>query len=98
MSGRRLVVIGDALLDRDLEGRVNRLSPDAPVPVVEDPVESVRPGGAGPVSAHVFMPSSSAAPTAASTFPLSPEVLSAINTSPGRPWALTCRAKHSCDP
>ena len=47
MSPRRLVVIGDALLDRDLEGHVSRLSPDAPVPVVEDPVETVRPGGAG---------------------------------------------------
>ena len=47
MSGRRLVIVGDALLDRDLDGEVSRLSPDAPVPIVEDPVESVRPGGAG---------------------------------------------------
>ena len=38
MSPRRLVVVGDALLDRDLDGHVSRLSPDAPVPVVEDPV------------------------------------------------------------
>ena len=29
-----LVVVGDALLDRDLDGRADRLSPDAPVPVV----------------------------------------------------------------
>ncbi|CAA9498627.1 MAG: ADP-heptose synthase / D-glycero-beta-D-manno-heptose 7-phosphate kinase, partial [uncultured Solirubrobacterales bacterium] len=42
-----LVVVGDALLDRDLEGRVERLSPEAPVPVVDDPVERARPGGAG---------------------------------------------------
>ncbi len=26
------VVVGDALLDRDLDGRVERLCPDAPVP------------------------------------------------------------------
>jgi D-beta-D-heptose 7-phosphate kinase / D-beta-D-heptose 1-phosphate adenosyltransferase len=43
----RLVVVGDALLDRDLEGRAGRLSPDAPVPVLEDCAEHCRPGGAG---------------------------------------------------
>ena len=49
MSGSRrpLVVIGDALLDRDVEGRVERLSPEAPVPVVDEVAESARPGGAG---------------------------------------------------
>ena len=41
-----LVVVGDALLDRDLDGRVERLAPDAPVPVVDDPAERRRPGGA----------------------------------------------------
>jgi D-beta-D-heptose 7-phosphate kinase / D-beta-D-heptose 1-phosphate adenosyltransferase len=41
-----LVVVGDALLDRDLEGRAERLAPDAPVPVVGDPAERRRPGGA----------------------------------------------------
>ena len=46
--GRRapLVVVGDALLDRDLDGRAERLAPDAPVPVVDDPAERCRPGGA----------------------------------------------------
>ncbi len=42
-----LVVVGDTLLDRDLVGRVERLSPDAPVPVVEDLTDRPRPGGAG---------------------------------------------------
>jgi D-beta-D-heptose 7-phosphate kinase/D-beta-D-heptose 1-phosphate adenosyltransferase len=42
-----LVIVGDALLDRDLDGRVERLAPDAPVPVVDDLVETARPGGAG---------------------------------------------------
>ncbi len=42
-----LVVVGDGLLDLDLEGRVERLSPEAPVPVVDDPSEHARPGGAG---------------------------------------------------
>jgi D-beta-D-heptose 7-phosphate kinase / D-beta-D-heptose 1-phosphate adenosyltransferase len=41
-----LVVIGDALLDRDVEGTVERLSPDAPVPVLDESASRVRPGGA----------------------------------------------------
>jgi rfaE bifunctional protein nucleotidyltransferase chain/domain/rfaE bifunctional protein kinase chain/domain len=46
MSRAPLVVVGDALLDRDLDGRAGRLAPDAPVPVVDDPAERCRPGGA----------------------------------------------------
>ena len=42
----RLIVVGDALLDRDIEGSVDRLCPDAPVPVVDEPRSHTRPGGA----------------------------------------------------
>jgi D-beta-D-heptose 7-phosphate kinase / D-beta-D-heptose 1-phosphate adenosyltransferase len=42
-----LVVVGDVLLDRDVEGAVERLSPDAPVPVVDESASITRPGGAG---------------------------------------------------
>ncbi|MFD8804199.1 PfkB family carbohydrate kinase [Streptomyces sp. NPDC059597] len=41
-----LLVVGDALLDHDLSGRVERLAPDAPVPVVSDLRRDTRPGGA----------------------------------------------------
>lgn len=41
-----LVILGDALLDVDLIGRVSRVAPDAPVPVVADVVTRLRPGGA----------------------------------------------------
>jgi rfaE bifunctional protein nucleotidyltransferase chain/domain/rfaE bifunctional protein kinase chain/domain len=44
---RPLVVIGDSLLDVDVEGRVERLCPDAPVPVLDQAGERTRPGGAG---------------------------------------------------
>ena len=47
MTASRIAVVGDALLDRDVEGTVERLSPDAPVPVVDRASERVRPGGAG---------------------------------------------------
>ena len=33
-AGRRLAVVGDSMLDRFLWGRVDRISPEAPVPVV----------------------------------------------------------------
>ncbi|HEX2258900.1 MAG TPA: phosphoheptose isomerase, partial [Actinomycetota bacterium] len=45
MSGP-LVVVGDALLDRDIEGRADRLSPEGLAPVLEDLEERTRPGGA----------------------------------------------------
>jgi D-beta-D-heptose 7-phosphate kinase/D-beta-D-heptose 1-phosphate adenosyltransferase len=44
---RPIVVVGDTLLDIDLEGTATRLTPDAPVPVLEGLVEHPRPGGAG---------------------------------------------------
>ena len=42
-----IVVVGDTLLDRDLDGTTERLCPEAPVPVVDRVVERSRPGGAG---------------------------------------------------
>jgi D-beta-D-heptose 7-phosphate kinase/D-beta-D-heptose 1-phosphate adenosyltransferase len=41
-----LLVVGDALLDRDVDGPAGRLAPDAPVPVIRRPVMYSRPGGA----------------------------------------------------
>ncbi|HEX8093853.1 D-glycero-beta-D-manno-heptose 1-phosphate adenylyltransferase [Jatrophihabitans sp.] len=41
-----LVVVGDVMLDIDLIAESARLSPEAPVPVLHDPVERRRPGGA----------------------------------------------------
>ncbi|MFG3300505.1 PfkB family carbohydrate kinase [Micromonospora chersina] len=46
MSGP-LVVVGDALLDRDVTGVVGRVAPDAPVPVLDERSATDRPGGAG---------------------------------------------------
>jgi D-beta-D-heptose 7-phosphate kinase / D-beta-D-heptose 1-phosphate adenosyltransferase len=42
-----LVVIGDTLLDVDIDGTADRLSPDAPVPVIDCRQEHHRAGGAG---------------------------------------------------
>lgn len=49
----RVVVIGDALLDTDLEGSATRLCPDGPAPVLVEPQAQSRPGGAGLAAALV---------------------------------------------
>jgi D-beta-D-heptose 7-phosphate kinase/D-beta-D-heptose 1-phosphate adenosyltransferase len=48
MSGNPLlVIVGDTLLDRDVEGVVHRVAPDAPAPVLDERDVRERPGGAG---------------------------------------------------
>ncbi|WP_454042837.1 PfkB family carbohydrate kinase [Cellulosimicrobium sp. Marseille-Q8652] len=46
-SRPRVVVVGDVLLDRDVDGQVTRFSPDGPVPVVDTLGVRRSPGGAG---------------------------------------------------
>lgn len=52
-AGRRIGVLGDVMVDRYLWGRVERISPEAPVPVVEVERESFSLGGAGNVAANL---------------------------------------------
>lgn len=49
-SSRRITVMGDVMLDRFLIGRVSRMSPEAPVPVVVFDHEEFRLGGAANVA------------------------------------------------
>jgi rfaE bifunctional protein kinase chain/domain len=53
LYGRRLAVIGDSMLDRFLWGRVDRISPEAPVPVVRLESETTKLGGAANVAANI---------------------------------------------
>lgn len=46
---RRVIVVGDFMVDRNVYGNADRLSPDAPVPVLLVQREDVRPGGAANV-------------------------------------------------
>lgn len=52
-AGRRLLVLGDLMLDHYLWGRSERISPEAPVPVVEIERETSSLGGAGNVAANL---------------------------------------------
>ncbi|HUP51968.1 MAG TPA: PfkB family carbohydrate kinase [Longimicrobiales bacterium] len=49
----RVLVVGDIMLDRYITGVVERISPEAPVPVVRVSGERAAPGGAGNVAANV---------------------------------------------
>jgi len=47
---KKILVIGDLILDRYIWGKVNRISPEAPVPVVEVSHENFLLGGAANVA------------------------------------------------
>jgi D-glycero-beta-D-manno-heptose-7-phosphate kinase len=53
MKRARILVVGDVMLDEFVWGRVARISPEAPVPVVEVTGESFHVGGAGNVARNV---------------------------------------------
>jgi D-beta-D-heptose 7-phosphate kinase/D-beta-D-heptose 1-phosphate adenosyltransferase len=52
-SGKNIVVLGDVMLDEFLWGKARRISPEAPVPVVEIVREEYRLGGAANVVANI---------------------------------------------
>jgi D-glycero-beta-D-manno-heptose-7-phosphate kinase len=52
-AGKRVAVVGDLMLDRYFWGKVSRISPEAPVPVVEIDNESTRLGGAANVANNI---------------------------------------------
>ena len=52
-ASRRILVVGDVMLDEFVWGRVSRISPEAPVPVVEVQAESSYPGGAANVARNL---------------------------------------------
>ncbi len=52
-AGKRILVIGDLMLDEFIWGKVSRISPEAPVPIVNVIGESYYPGGAANVARNV---------------------------------------------
>jgi rfaE bifunctional protein kinase chain/domain len=52
-SKKRVLVIGDVMVDAYLKGKVNRMSPEAPVPVVDLFEKDERIGGAGNVALNL---------------------------------------------
>jgi D-beta-D-heptose 7-phosphate kinase/D-beta-D-heptose 1-phosphate adenosyltransferase len=52
-AGQPVLVVGDVMLDRFIVGRVTRISPEAPVPVVRFQSDYVRLGGAANVAHNI---------------------------------------------
>ncbi|MFH1455965.1 MAG: PfkB family carbohydrate kinase [archaeon] len=50
---KKILVIGDIILDRFLEGNVERVSPEAPIPVLNVKKETLIPGGAANVANNI---------------------------------------------
>src|SRR5919108_5927834 len=51
--GRTVLIVGDLMIDQFVIGRVERISPEAPVPVVQFDHEELRVGGAANVAHNV---------------------------------------------
>ena len=52
-AGKRMLAVGDLMLDEFVWGRVSRISPEAPVPVVNVTSETYYPGGAANVARNL---------------------------------------------
>jgi len=53
LAGNTVVIVGDVMLDEYIFGAVERISPEAPVPVVRIESEEYRLGGAGNVAKNI---------------------------------------------
>jgi D-glycero-beta-D-manno-heptose-7-phosphate kinase len=53
IRNKRVLIIGDVMIDTYLWGKVDRISPEAPVPIVSEIVEESRLGGAANVALNV---------------------------------------------
>lgn len=53
LSGKKVIIIGDVMLDQYIFGAVERISPEAPVPVVRVEREEYRLGGASNVARNI---------------------------------------------
>ncbi len=53
-NNQRVMVIGDVMLDRYITGKANRISPEAPVPILEFEKEENRLGGAANVGLNLL--------------------------------------------
>src|SRR5580692_8198345 len=53
LAGHRVLCVGDVMLDRYIYGQVERISPEAPIPVMRIQREAVTLGGAGNVVRNI---------------------------------------------
>src|SRR3989338_776676 len=51
--GKKILVVGDIMLDNFIRGKVKRISPEAPVPIINVTHETYVPGGGGNVACNL---------------------------------------------
>jgi rfaE bifunctional protein kinase chain/domain len=99
---QRIAVVGDLMLDRYMWGTVQRISPEAPVPVVEVTSETTKLGGAANVAHNIVTLGAQAVPVGAvgddsygdhlrSLFAASGLPVEGIVTDPDRPTTIKTR-------
>jgi D-beta-D-heptose 7-phosphate kinase/D-beta-D-heptose 1-phosphate adenosyltransferase len=90
LSRARVLVVGDAMLDRYIFGRVHRMSPEAPVPVLTMATQLDEPGGAGNVVHNLAALGAAAAfVSVVGDDPAGAELTGLIGGQPGvEPWLL----------
>ncbi len=90
LSKARVLVVGDAMLDRYVFGRVDRLSPEAPIPVLTTASEHDEPGGAGNVVHNLCaLGAATAFVSVVGDDPAGAELTGLIGSQPGvEPWLL----------
>ena len=101
-TGSRILVLGDVMLDRFLYGDVDRISPEAPVPVMRLRRTSAMPGGAGNVARNIsalggqavlvgLLGQDAAAAEFHALLAGDPRITDATVASPGRPTVCKTR-------
>ena len=53
LEGAHILVVGDVMLDRFVSGDVERISPEAPIPILRIETEKTMLGGAGNVACNI---------------------------------------------
>lgn len=102
LSGVRVACTGDVMLDRYVLGRVERISPEAPIPVLSVDDETVMPGGAGNVARNLralgacprlvsVVGDDVGAAEVRGLFAAEPQSLSGLITEPGRRTGIKTR-------
>jgi D-beta-D-heptose 7-phosphate kinase / D-beta-D-heptose 1-phosphate adenosyltransferase len=100
--GARILVLGDVMLDRFVYGAVERISPEAPIPVVSIERTLDMPGGAANVARNVsalgaqctllgVVGADAAADQLRSQLALSPSIQTHLISDPARPTSLKIR-------
>jgi D-beta-D-heptose 7-phosphate kinase/D-beta-D-heptose 1-phosphate adenosyltransferase len=101
-AGKRIVVLGDMMLDEFIWGRVRRISPEAPVPIVEVERHTLALGGAGNVVSNLVALGAAVAPLGVVGDDMSADQLrsafdalgvstDSLVVDPGRPTTLKSR-------